>query len=368
MSDTAAAPDTTAPNSGLPSRPGFDVWLKALTDAPHRYDFYQVMRHIDAAHPTLPRLGEALRPADEPLRLTQPAELTFAPAAIHSVQRDISGAPRLRQRIFGLLGPNGPMPIHITELARDRINQRADAGLQRFLDTFTHRFGLLFYRAWAQAQPVLGLDRPGNDPFARRLGALFGIGSEATMGRDALGDHPKLHFTGRLGRQVRDADGLLSWCRAEFGVPVQVEQWCGHWMPLGRDDCTRLRRGQNHALGRGAVLGQTVWDVQHKFRIVIGPLRLARYLDFLPGGRDLARLQALVRQWVGLEFAWDLQLILARADVPRLQLGGGRPTGLLGRSGWLGRYKKPHDAVDLIIDVETTMRRRRTSPAAPAAA
>jgi type VI secretion system protein ImpH len=107
-----------------------------------------------------------------------------------------------------------------------------------------------------------------------------------------------------------------------------------------------------------------VWDVQHKFRIVIGPLRLARYLDFLPGGRDLARLQAMVRQWVGFEFAWDVQLILARADVPRLQLGG-KPAGLLGRSGWLGRYKKPHDAVDLIIDVETTMRRHSPRAATP---
>jgi type VI secretion system protein ImpH len=366
MSDTA--PASNAPQrSGAPARPGFDVWLKALTQAPHRYDFYQVLRHIEAAHPAMPRLGEALRPADEPLRLTQPAELTFAPAPWHGVQFEADGTPRLRQRIFGLLGPNGPLPMHMTELARDRITQHADAGLQRFLDTLTHRFGLLFYRAWAQAQPVLGLDRPGNDPFARRLGALFGIGSESTLGRDALGDAAKLHFTGRLARQARDADGLLSWCRAEFGVPVLIEEWCGHWMPLGRDDRTRLRRGQNQALGRGAVLGQTVWDVQHKFRIVIGPLRLARYLDFLPGGRDLSRLQAMVRQWVGLEFAWDLQLILARADVPRLQLGGGRPAGLLGRSGWLGRYAKPNDAVDLIIDVETTLRRRRPATSAPAA-
>jgi type VI secretion system protein ImpH len=365
----------TAPAAASPAdardrasaRPGFDVWLDALTAAPHRYDFYQVLRHIEAAHPSLPRLGEALRPADEPVRLTQPAELTFAPASIHGVQRESDGTPRVRQRIFGLLGPNGPLPLHLTELARDRANQHADAGLQRFLDTLSHRFGLLFYRAWAQAQPVLGLDRPGKDPFALRLGALFGVGNETATARDALGDPAKLHFTGRLARQVRDADGLLAWCRAEFGVPVRVDQWCGHWMPLGRDERTRLKRGQNHALGHGAVLGQTVWDVQHKFRIVIGPLRLARYLDFLPGGRDLSRLQAMVRQWVGLEFAWDLQLILARQDVPRLRLGGGGLQGRLGRSGWLGRYARPHDAVDLVIDVEATLQRRRPAGAAPAA-
>ena len=101
--------------------------------------------------------------------------------------------------------------------------------------------------------------------------------------------------------------------------------------------------------------------MQQKFRIVIGPLRLARYLDFLPGGTELARLQAIVRQWVGIEFAWDLKLILARADVPSMRLGkaGGKRIGMLGRSGWLGRYTKPDDAKDLVIDVEAAMRRRR---------
>ena len=123
----------------------------------------------------------------------------------------------------------------------------------------------------------------------------------------------------------------------------------------------RIGRGQGQALGGGAVLGSSVWDVQHKFRIVIGPLRLARYLDFLPGGGELARLQAIVRQWVGLEFAWDLKLILARADVPSMRLGqaGGNRAGMLGRSGWLGRYRSPRDADDL-------RHRRRIRDAAPA--
>ena len=56
-------------------------WLERLAAEPYRHDFYQVMRRFEARHPQLPRLGEALRPADEPLRVGQPAELTFAPGA-----------------------------------------------------------------------------------------------------------------------------------------------------------------------------------------------------------------------------------------------------------------------------------------------
>jgi type VI secretion system protein ImpH len=352
-----------------PLQPDFERWLRGVAAAPHRFDFYQTLRHIESANPHLPRLGEAVRPADEPIRVAQAAELTFAPSPLHALIFPETGVPRLLQRIFGLIGPNGPLPMHMTELARERALQHADPALQRLLDTFTHRFALLFYRAWAQAQPVLSLDRAADTQFARRLGSLFGLGSESALGRDAVGDEAKLHFTGRLARQTRDADGLLAWCRSEFGAPVAIEQWSGHWMRLSIDERTRLRLRDSQPLGQGAVLGTSAWDVQHKFRIVIGPLPMEGYLAFLPGGRDLDRLQAMVRQWVGLEFAWDLKLILARPEVPRLKLGvaaSGTPARL-GNTTWLGHYTRIADAADLVIDVEATQKagaRRRGAPVA----
>jgi type VI secretion system protein ImpH len=136
-------------------------------------------------------------------------------------------------------------------------------------------------------------------------------------------------------------------------------------MALERDERTRLgarqAQGLGQGLGQGAVIGRTVWDVQHKFRIIVGPMRIARYVSFLPGGDDLARLQAMVRQWVGLEFEWDVQLVLAREDVPRLRLGRvpGSAAGMLGRTAWLGRRRRTGDAGDLILDVERTLRAGR---------
>ena len=123
------------------------------------------------------------------------------------------------------------------------------------------------------------------------------------MARDAVGDAAKLHFTGRLARQVRDAEGLLA------VVPVAVRR-AGRASSSGaatgcRWPATNARRLRLRATARGRASARarcsarSVWDVQHKFRIVIGPLRLASYLAFLPGGADLERLQAIVRQWVG---------------------------------------------------------------------
>jgi type VI secretion system protein ImpH len=258
--------------------------------------------------------------------------------------------------VFGFLGPNGPLPIHLTEYVRERILHHGDATLARFLDTLLHRFGLFFYRAWARAQPVVGLDRPRDSAIGRYLGALFGVVEKSTCNRDALGDFPKLYFAGRLARSVRDADGLEAWLSLQFGVPVRVEQFSGHWMALGDAERSRLTRHGQAALGRGAVLGRSVWDVQHKFRIVIGPLRWQRFTALLPGDAPLDQLQALVRQYVGFEFNWDLRLILQREDVPSWRLGSERNVGKLGRTAWLNgsrSYRRLRDADDLIMNVES---------------
>jgi type VI secretion system protein ImpH len=330
--------------------------IQAVTEQPAAFDLFQAMRRIEASHPELPLLGDALRPVDEPIRFTQEAALTFAPAAITELEHGGPLPPRMKQRVFGFLGPNGALPIHLTEYVRERILHHGDATFGRFLDMLLHRFGLFFYRAWARAQPVVGLDRPKDSSITRHLGALFGMIEKSSRNRDALGDFPKMFFVGRLARSVRDADGLEAWLQLQFGVPVRVEQFCGHWMALGNAERSRLKRHGQAALGRGAVLGRSVWDVQHKFRIVIGPLRWQRFTMLLPGDAPLDQLQAMVRQYVGFEFNWDLRLILRREDVPSWRLGSVPGVGRLGRTAWLNgsrSYRRERDADDLVMNVES---------------
>ena len=98
-------------------------FLSAVSREPYRYDFYQTLRRVECLYPARPRWGTALRPVDEPLRLGQEPELAFAPSPLASLDPGANGAPpRLHVRLFGLLGPNGPLPIHLTEYARHRVN------------------------------------------------------------------------------------------------------------------------------------------------------------------------------------------------------------------------------------------------------
>ena len=57
-------------------------------------------------------------------------------------------------------------------------------------------------------------------------------------------------------------------------------------------------------------------------------------------------LAAAVRNYVGLEYDWDLRLLLRADSVPRLALGGAQR---LGYSSWLGRRRSRLAAGELVL-------------------
>jgi len=326
-------------------------FFSALEDVPHEHDFFQTLRELEALYPDKPRLGAGPRPQDEMVRLGQDPSMSFAATAISEFQPgNDKRFPRLLVSFFGLLGPNGPMPTHITEFVRERAMHHNDPTFLRFLDILHHRLLSLFYRAWAQAQPTVSFDRPRSDRFADYVGALIGTGAPQLRGRDTAGDRVKQYFSGWFSRQVRNADGLRSILAGFFQLPVEIETFVGHWMTLPDDDLTRIgRRASSAQLGVGAVLGRRVWDRQHKIRVHLGPLSLSQYEAFLPGGEALPQLVALLRSYLNFEFEWDLRLVLAVVEVPRTTLRG---FGRLGWTSWVGTYRKPQAAADLTLDAE----------------
>ena len=321
--------------------------LQALSAAPYAFDFYQALRRIECAYPDRPRIGEARRPQDDPIRFGQDPSLAFATSTLTAfVPGEEGHPPRLIESFFGLFGPNGPLPLHLTEFARDRLRNAGDRTMVRFLDVFHHRMISLFYRAWARAQPTVTRDRADNDRFSLYLGALVGLAVPSLHGRDSVPDAAKLSFAGLLGRQAKNAEGLESILRAFFRVPVKIEPLVAHWMMLPEELYTRLGQRGSSQLGGTAVLGNRVWDLQSKFRVVIGPLSADQYERFLPGQGSYQRLADWIRNYAGYEFKWDCRLVLKRDEVPPLMLGY---TGKLGWTTWLGTRLSDSDADDLVL-------------------
>lgn len=320
--------------------------FQALADAPYSFDFYQAVREIECAFSERPRIGESRRPQDDPVRFGQAPSLAFAPSTIAAFVVPEGGPPRLIQHFFGLLGPNGPLPLHLTDHARDRLRNAGDPTFVRFLDVFHHRLLSVFYRVWARAQPTTSFDRSGRDRFALYIGAFAGMATAAMRNRDSVPDEAKFSFAGLLGRQVRNAEGLAAILRGFLRVPVEIHELVAHWMSLPEELGTRLGQESVCRLGETAVAGMRVWDLQTKFRVVIGPLSLAHYERFLPGGQSYRRLSDWVRNYVGCEYRWDCRVVLKGDEVPPMLLGY---NGRLGWTTWLGTRLSEGHADDLVL-------------------
>jgi type VI secretion system protein ImpH len=314
--DRHAPPDV----SGTPAA----VTLRPLERAPERFDLMAALRLIEAAHPDRPRLGEGRRARDEPVRLGQPPHLAFPPAQVASYGPvpDSRRPPRLWTYAFGLFGPQGPLPLHVTRHALARLRRDRDPTLTDFCDVLHHRLATLFYRAWAAARPAVQADRPARDRFA-------------------------LYGAGLLAMQTRPPEALARLTALFFKVPVRIEEFVAGWLDIPPAQQTRLglERGASR-LGEDAVVGARTFARHQRFRIVLGPVGLERFLRFLPVGPALPQLRALVRHAAGLEHDWDAQLVLRRAEVPTARLGADTR---LGWTSWLATRERRHDADDLVL-------------------
>jgi type VI secretion system protein ImpH len=322
----------------------------ALEREAYRFDFFQVLRKLEAMEPDSPGLGNSAKPADDPLRLTQEPTLQFAPSSLSGFEPGKGKVPdRLATYFAGLFGPNGPLPTHLTEYALQRKLNENDPSFARFADLFHHRILSLLYRGWANVRPTVSRDRPATDRYRIYVGSLFGIGHETLQDRDALPDLAKLHYAGLLALQNRPPSGLAGLLADFFSVNAEVDEWQGAWMTV--PDASRLQLGSltTGSLGVDTVIGEKAWGRQQRFRVKVGPMRISQLWRLLPGSDAMARLIAIVRNYAGDERDWDLQLDLDTEDVQPVALG--KPNRL-GWTTWVGDEKSGMAAADsgVVID------------------
>ncbi|MPV59549.1 type VI secretion system baseplate subunit TssG [Burkholderia sp. BE24] len=333
-----------------------DAWWARLRAAPHGYDLFQALRWLDALSPGRAPLGHAARPRDEPVRLGQQPSLAFAASMLADIHDDGAARPRIAIHGFGLFGPNGPLPTHLTEYAHERAAQHDDPTFAAFADLFHHRLILLFYRAWADAQPTVSLDRPERARFDGYIASLVGRAAHGDRpaaqadaertSADMLAPHALYCHAGHLVRHTRNPEGLVQIVRRYFGIDARIVEHVPQWVAIERSQRCTIR-ATRPTLRVGAVaLGVAVRDAQSRFRIVLGPLSLDAYRRFLPGGPHARQLAQWVREYVGIEFDWDVQLELAADAVPAIALGA--PQGI-GRTAWLGQRLEPGPARDLVV-------------------
>lgn len=312
--------------------------LERLIRDPQSHHIFHAMRVLEAQLPETPRFAEARRPRQDKVRFGQEPTLGFPPSTIAEYKPQTADRPpKLVNYFFGFFGPNGPLPLHLTEYARTRKFNRNDPTFTAFADMLLHRVMGLLYRAWVRGQPAPAFDRGDNSETERKIAALGGYDGAHLRNRDAMPDLAKRHFAGLLSGGPKNAEGLVAILNGFFNARVELQEFVGDWLMLEPTD--RWTLGGSGGLGQTTCIGERVWSNASKFRLRIGPLPLEEYKRFLPGTPALARMRAIVRNYVGDQFDWDVNLVLRGEDVPQAQLGASTQLGL---TSWVG--SEPHEA------------------------
>lgn len=285
--------------------------------------FLALLRQLERAAPDRPRIGRAERTRDEAVALGQDPFLTFPDAELSEVLLDTQ-PPRVRPRVMGFYGPQGALPLTLTEEVLGWV-ETGDRAFVDFTDIFAARFIGLLFRAWSDARAISQFDHP-DDRFQKYLLSFAGLGTPAFRDQSDSVDTLRLRnialFLGRVKSPVRLRQMLELHLKAE----VSVEEMVPAWMEFEPDSLSRLGM-QGSTLGQNIHLGSRVLSIGEKIRIHIRAASLQAYRRFLPGGPDHGQLRTVVQSYLGMAFEVDVALWLPQREV--------EPTAL-GRAGQLG--------------------------------
>jgi type VI secretion system protein ImpH len=323
---------------------------EALQSDAHSFEFFQAVRLLEQLRPHLSSVGHFVDPAEEVVQFGVTSSLGFPASEIQSLDLPAERRARMRVNFMGLTGPLGVLPHTYSQLAAERERSR-DGALGAFLDLFHHRIISLFYRAWRKSRFTASGGQDA-DRLREHLLDLAGIGLPSQRDGLPIADDALVSHLGLLGSQARSAASLQQMLEGYFGIPVEVEQFIGGWYPLSeRDQCpVGEESGMATQLGMGAVVGDEVWDPQSRVRIRLGPLSRRDYARFLPDGSAYAALGALVRFFSHDQHEFEVQLILARDEVPGCTLGADEEDPQpLGWSTWIRSTAFTRDADETVL-------------------
>ncbi|TWC40138.1 type VI secretion system protein ImpH [Pseudomonas sp. SJZ079] len=308
-----------------------------LRDEPQVFELLQALLLLERAQPHATPLGQGIDPRREAVRLRGPLTPVFSASQVAQLEFPGHAQPLLSTPVFGLGGPDGPLPYAYQEWLQQRARLK-DHGPAEFLDLFQHRLLSLLYRILRKYRVAIGFVPPQASPVQDQLRALTGLLPRSLQGRQAIPDGLIVARTALFAGARRSLAGFESIVRHHFAVSVRLEQFQGAWREIPAASCSHLgRHGRNLELGRSAVAGKRVWDEHAGIRIVLGPLNGQRYPGFLPDGAAHRQLAALAAFYFGPDLDCALRLLVS--ETPALTLTRQAPPRAAWNS-WLERQPK----------------------------
>ncbi|QNQ09561.1 type VI secretion system baseplate subunit TssG [Sphingomonas alpina] len=308
------------------------TFLARVAAQARRFGLFPIARGAEARAPDLPRIGRARRPSQNIVDLSQVPTMAFPDSTLEDVEI-VEGRARVSGYWFGLTGPMGPLPSHMTEFASFERRYATTRPFGRWLDLLAGRMLQFFFRAWADSQPAAQADRPAEDGFADKIaqltGATEGVRDDAAFPARARVHYAALFASRRSAGGIEDAVGHL------IGQRVTVIEYQPRWRDVEAEDRTRLGRSFC-ALGTEAMAGTKVSVASDAFRVVVRASSRADYDALLPSGARFRILSEALDAFAPSHLEWDVAIEVAGRHTRPARLDGGTR---LGWTGWVGTIK-----------------------------
>lgn len=311
------------PATDISPSSGKDVRQQLLTRG-SSFSFYQAMR-------LLRHLSESKEHSDESskkeaVRVRPQLTLSFPPADIHTIDtidaEDESKRYQITANFLGLYGATSPLPTFYTEDLLDEAG-RDESVTRDFLDIFNQRLYDLLYQGWLKYRQYLQVGEENNSIHLERLYCLIGMGPDAIRkGEKESGDAFRLlRYIGLFAQFPRSAAGLSTLLSdALKNVPIKIVPCVLRKAQI--PDAQQFKVGLSGTiLGQDTFVGEQIEDRMGKFRIQIGPLDQAGFLNFTPGSPGYNVLVALTELYVIESLAYEVELVLAEKQAKTVCLG-----------------------------------------------
>lgn len=301
---------------------------------PQAFELLQALLLLEREQPQAESLGSGTAPQAEALKLRGPLTPMFAASQIEDLREEPGEPLTIDTPVFGLGGPDGPLPYAYQEWLQQRARVKDHAPAE-FLDLFQHRLLSLLYKVMRKHRIALGFVTPGASPVQAQLRALTGLLPKSLQERQAVPDCAVLACTALFADGRRSLAGFAAIVREQFAVPVELSAYEGAWREIPLASRSLMKAGgRNLQLGRTAVAGTRVWDEHAGIRLTLGPLPAAQAGRFLPDGEAHPALASLAALYFGPDL--DVKLVLLVRGAGPMRLGRQVPS-LLSWNGGLQR-------------------------------
>jgi type VI secretion system protein ImpH len=328
------------------------VVRKSLLEYGCGFNFFKAV-HLLEGFGNGKKLGKKLSPGEDPVRFRVEPGLCFPASDIQVIRNGNKNPdPVMTVNFMGLIGPQGVLP-HWYDTHAQELNHKKDFAFTDFLNLFHHRILSLFYLAWKKYRLTENYLPDGSDAITQGLTSLIGMGKQVQSADPdfvKLNRHQLIYFSGIVSRTVPTARTVEMIIANATGVSVRVKQFVVRMLPIHDRDKTRMGSA-NSTLGKDALCGGRICDATSFFTVEIGPLSWKKYLSFQPRSNNLKMVRKLISFIVGVEYEFDIHLILIGREIPSLPLGGGKKgSPVLGRTVMVKRPDKVYQKNVVVIE------------------